>query len=123
VTGDASLERSLSEQAQIAAAAHASMQAAIYSYAETGSLPAQSQATQGRAMMQRFRAANAAFEAELHKRGSHSLELARWLAVEVAVALSILISSGALFLIRRTARIEDQRQSGGAEPQQRGREA
>jgi len=108
--GNAALERSLGEQAAIGAAWHSSMQAAIDSYAETGSLPAQSQAAEGRSMMERFRSANAAFETELQKLGRHSLEVARWLTVEVAAVLAILFSAGALFLMRRAARIEEERQ-------------
>ena len=113
--GSPALERLLDEQAQIGAAWHASMQGEIDSFAETGTQPAASQATQARAMMESFRAANAAFETDLQKRGKHSLELARWLTVEVAATLAILFSAFALFLTRRSVRIEEERQRGQAD--------
>jgi diguanylate cyclase (GGDEF)-like protein len=60
-------------------------------------------------MLQNFRTANATFESELQRRGNHSLELARWLTVEVAAGLAILLTAGAMLLLRRISRTESER--------------
>ena len=63
-------------------------------------------------MMQRFRTANATFESNLQSHGQDSLEDTRWLTVEVAAALAILLAGGILLVLRRYARIEQQRLRG-----------
>jgi len=114
-SGNAALLSSLDDQARIGASWRSSMEAAIDRFTSSGTLPGQAFSAEGRGMMASFRTANAAYEADLQKRGTHSLELARWLTVEVAAALAILLSGCALLLTRRSARIEEERQRGQAD--------
>jgi diguanylate cyclase (GGDEF)-like protein len=110
--GDPILSRSLDEQAQIGAAWHASTLAAVNRFATNGVPPTHAETVTGRSMMERFRAANATFEAELQKRGDRSLELARWLVVEITAGLVVLLTGGGMFLLRRITRIESARLRG-----------
>jgi diguanylate cyclase (GGDEF)-like protein len=110
--GDPLLVRSLNEQANIAATWHASTLAAVNRFASLGIRPSHAEAVDGRTIMQAFRASNATFESELQKRGDDSLEQARWLTVEVAAGLAVLLTLGAMFLLRRISHTEAERLHG-----------
>jgi diguanylate cyclase (GGDEF)-like protein len=110
--GERELDHSLGEQARIGAAWHQRMEQAIARFERDRALPDHEEALEGRSMMQSFRAENAAFESELQRRGNHSLELARWLTVEVAAGLVIALTLGITLLLRRYTRIERERLRG-----------
>jgi diguanylate cyclase (GGDEF)-like protein len=112
---DPPLQRELDEQARIAALWHAATLAQVARFTDHGIPPTHAQALEGRAMMQSFRSANGTFEAEVQRRDNHALELARWLTVEVAGGLAILLTIGATLLLHRYSRTERQRLRGQAD--------
>ncbi len=113
--GDATLQRSLSDQAQRSSRWHASSQAQINLLDETGKTPSDAQALEGKDTMDGFRAANTTYDAGLTARRNAALSAQTWIAVSLAAALSLtLVFVGSLF-VRRAAHRERTRIKGQRE--------
>jgi diguanylate cyclase (GGDEF)-like protein len=106
---DPALKLALDEMAQISATWHAHAQAQITRLQNAGIAPTVSQALAGKATMDDFRAANAAFDAQLSQRRQAALSSQTWLAVALAAALSIALTLAGILLARRAARHETRR--------------
>ena len=110
VSGNAGLQRSLTDQQRRASLWHASIQAQILTFERTGRSQSVGAALHGKTVVDGFRAAHAAFEALLSRQRSQSLSAATGVATAVAVALAALLAGGGLLLARRMARTEEGRQ-------------
>jgi len=108
--GNAGLQQALNDQAQRSALWHAAAQAQIDRLQSTGKPPTVTQALAGKTTMDGFRAANAAFDAQLTERRDAALSAQTWFAVGLAAALSIgLLLSGSLLVGLATRREGERR--------------
>jgi len=107
--GDSALQSALSDQAQRSAIWHAAAQAQIDRVKSVGKSPSVSQALAGKATMDGFRAANAAYDVQLNERRDAALSAQTWDAVGLAAALALALVYIGSLLVRRTARAERRR--------------
>jgi diguanylate cyclase (GGDEF)-like protein len=107
--GSATLGRMLNDQARGAAMLHAVTAGEISTLSAGGARPTLRQALIGKAMMDGFRAGNAAYDQELIRLRDNSLNAAGWFSVAVASALSGLLVAAAILLLQHTARRESRR--------------
>jgi diguanylate cyclase (GGDEF)-like protein len=107
--GDAPLQQALTEQAQQNEQWLTAVRADIQRLRLTGRGPAVSAEVGQKAQVDNFRELNALFATQLAMRRDRALSLATWLAVGVAVALSILLVVAGLLIMRRTTRLESVR--------------
>jgi diguanylate cyclase (GGDEF)-like protein len=103
------LRQGLDNLALLSATWHAAAQAQITQLERTDRPPTVLQALLGKATMDRFRAANDAFDAQLAKRHRAALWAQTWFAVALAAALSIGLALSGIALVGGVARREGER--------------
>jgi diguanylate cyclase (GGDEF)-like protein len=104
--GDAPLQQSLAEQAELASQWHSAVAAEIARLQRTGRRPVLATDILQKAQMDQYRQLNSLFETQLDNRRNRALSLATWLAVGLAAGLSLLMVLAGVVLIRRAARQE-----------------
>jgi diguanylate cyclase (GGDEF)-like protein len=110
VAGDPRLIHMLDDQVRRAAGWHADTEAAIATVGRTGHSQTVTAALHAKTVMDEFRAANAAFDAQLVTDNQHGLAVATAIAVGVAAALVIMLVWLGLSLTGRTTRREEAHQ-------------
>jgi diguanylate cyclase (GGDEF)-like protein len=108
-TGDAPLLQALDEQAQLSRMWHAAVAAEIARLRATGRRPSTEAAVFQKSNMDDFRQLNSLFLTQLAMRRDRALSNTTWLAVAVAVALSIVLAITGMLLLRWTTRHESRR--------------
>jgi diguanylate cyclase (GGDEF)-like protein len=103
---DPVLRLELNDQAQLSARWHAAAQTQIDRLQSAGKPPNVTQALASKATMDRFRAANAAYDVQLNDRHDATLSAQTWIAVGLAAALSIGLVLAGIVLVRRATRRE-----------------
>jgi hypothetical protein len=98
------LQLTLDDLGQRGAAGRADAQAQIAALRSAGQSPTVSQALAGKATMDGFRAANAAFDMQLSQRREAELSAQTRLAVGLAAGLSIAMVLAGLVVVRQAAR-------------------
>jgi diguanylate cyclase (GGDEF)-like protein len=104
--GDSALLRVLAEEAQRSYRWHAVTQAEINALQVLDKSPTAGQALAGKAMMDRFRAANSEYDVLLTKQRNAALSAQTWFAVALAAVLSLALVYVGTLLLRRAARRE-----------------
>lgn len=112
---DAPLEQSLREQALRSAQWQADVRSQIERLQRTGRRPSLPAVEFDKSLMDGFRQLNALFATQLFMRRDRALSLATWLAVTVAVGLSMLLVLAGLVFLRRSNRREMTRLHGQQE--------
>jgi diguanylate cyclase (GGDEF)-like protein len=107
--GDRELRRQLGEQARIATSWHALALAEIERMRHGGARPTIDSALRRKGVFDSFRAINTPFQETISQQGRSRLVRASWLDGGVAAVLAVLIATGALLLLRRTARAQQRR--------------
>ncbi len=107
--GDAPLLQSLSEQARLSSSWNDSVAAAISRFRATGVGPSLATDTAQKSLIDNFSELNSLFQTQVGTRRDSALSRAAWLAVGVAVVVSILLVGAAILLTRRVARREQTR--------------
>ncbi len=107
--GDSALRSALSDQARLSALWHAQTQSQIEQLQTVDKSPTASQALADKARMDRFRAANVAYDAQLAQRRASALAAQTWFAVGLAAVLSLVLVYVGSVLVRRAARRERER--------------
>lgn len=108
--GDSSLDESLQEQAQQDAVWLQSTRTQLTRLERNGIPPSVPDAIAGKATIDSFRDVNAIYAAQLASRRDAALSRATWLAVGVAVMLSVFLVVGGIAISRRLGRRELRRQ-------------
>jgi diguanylate cyclase (GGDEF)-like protein len=110
VAGDTGLTRMVAGQARLASAWHTVTASAIATLRRGGPTQSLTASLRAKQAMDRFRAANAAFSAEIGAQSRSSLAFASDIAVAVAALLAIALTWFGLMLTRRSSRREAARQ-------------
>lgn len=106
---DPALQLTLNDEAQRSATWLAATQAQITRLQSSGIRPTVGKALTDKATMDRFRAANAAFDAQLRQRRAAALSTQTWIAVALALILSLGLVAAAAAVMRRVAGRERKR--------------
>jgi diguanylate cyclase (GGDEF)-like protein len=113
--GDVTLQRGLSDEARRSERWHSAAQAQIDRLRAGGAAPSDEQALDAKGMMDRFRAAHAAYDTQLATERSAALSRQTWLAVGLAAVLSLVLVFAGSMMVRLAAKRERRRFNGQRE--------